>query len=273
MHPLLGPWDRDMMKFELLNLGDGRSLAIYSFGVLVAIGFWLGSIVSRKKAERDGLDPEVISRLVGWIVFGTFVGGHLGHALMYEPEEYLKNPIELFKVWQGLSSFGGFIGCSIIVIWYFRFKEKVPFLPYGDLVMYGLTFGWAFGRLGCFSVHDHIGTQTQFWLGVLGTCPGNPSPEVACHDLGLYESIHAFLLFGVMRLLDNKPRFPGFFIGLVCVAYGPVRLVLDIFRHPSTDTRYLGFTPAQYLSVLLTLIGVAVLVRNRGKAPVRVVEG
>ncbi|MCB9741757.1 MAG: prolipoprotein diacylglyceryl transferase [Alphaproteobacteria bacterium] len=262
MHPLIGPFDPP--KLQLTD-----SLTIYSFGVLVALGFWFGNIVANKKAERDGLDPDVINRLVGWIVFGTFVGGHLGHALMYEPEKYLSNPIELLKVWQGLSSFGGFIGCSVITYWFFRWKERVPIMPYGDLVLYGLTLGWAFGRLGCFSVHDHPGTETDFWLGVYGTCPPDNLASVACHSLGLYEALHAFALFGLLRLLDNKPRFPGFFIGVVCLAYGPFRLFLDSFRHVATDTRYFGFTPAQYLSTLLTVIGIAVLVTNRNKKPVR----
>ncbi|MBK7757266.1 MAG: prolipoprotein diacylglyceryl transferase [Deltaproteobacteria bacterium] len=262
MHPLIGPFEP--LKIELFSLPGFGPLTIYSFGVLVAFGFWAGAEVARRRASAHKLDPEVINRLIGYLVLGTFVGGHLGHALMYEPEVYLKNPIELLKVWDGLSSYGGFVACTLLTWWFFRVRERVAFWPYADVVAYGLPLGWMFGRLGCFSVHDHAGTSTEFWLGVYGMCPDKPD-TVACHDLGLYEAIYSGIMFGIFVFLGRKPRFSGFFVGWMAVLYGPLRLILDVFRHPDTDTRYLGFTPAQYLSVLVTLLGVAILLKRRGE--------
>ena len=65
----------------------------------------------------------------------------------------------------------------------------------------------------------------------------------------------------------------SFYIGLICFLYGPTRLFMDVFRHPDTDTRYLGLTPAQYGSVLIFLIGVTILIKQRNTTPARVLTG
>ena len=62
------------------------------------------------------------------------------------------------------------------------------------------------------------------------------------HDLGLYESVILFALFGLFLVLDrNKDRFHGFFSGLLLVVYGPTRFVLDSLRATDlskSDPRY-----------------------------------
>lgn len=273
--------------FEPIEIPLGP-VSVHGFGILVALGFMAGSWMAMNKARRDGLDADVINRAVTWIIAGVFIGGHLGHALFYEPAEHFADPIKFLQVWKGLSSTGGFIGCTILVIIFLRrenarvrrenvaLKQKgeplqlpVWVMPYGDTLMYGLSLGWFFGRMGCFSAHDHPGTQTDFWLGVYGMCPDQPI-SVACHDIGLYEAIWSGLMCILFVILDRKPRFQGFYIGLLCASYGPTRLLLDAFRHPATDARYFGLTPAQYGSMVIGLIGVYILWSQRNTTPIRV---
>lgn len=276
--------------FEPLKFDLGVA-TIHGFGILVAIGFITGSWLAAQKAERDGLDPDVINRVVTWIIAGVFIGGHLGHALFYEPAEHFADPIKFLRVWEGLSSTGGFIGSTILVIIFLRrenarvrrenvtrqekgepLKPPIRLLPYGDTMLFGLTLGWFFGRMGCFAAHDHPGMPTEFWLGVYGMCPDQPI-TVACHDIGLYEAIWSGAMFLLFLFLDRKPRFQGFYIGLLCAVYGPFRLFLDSMRHPDIDTRYFGLTPAQYGSVVIGLIGVYLLVRFRNTTPTRILTG
>lgn len=257
MHPLIGPFTP-----PVLDLGP---IEIHAFGVLVMLGFIFGGGLAAKKAARFGGDAEAINRIISWLVLGVVVGGHLGHLLFYEPQELLRNPMVIFNVLSGLSSYGGFIACVGITIWFFR-KEKLDWWRHADALAIGLTLGWFFGRLGCFSAHDHAGNPTNFWLGVYGMCPGG-DPTVACHDLGLYEAIWSFGMFVAFMLLDRRPRFPGFYVGWLAAIYGPSRLVMDAFRNLDGDTRYLGFTPAQYFSVVFTLLGAWMLKTQWKKAP------
>ena len=62
-------------------------IPVHGFGILVAIGFLMGGWIAMRRAERIGLDRERINQLIGWLVVGTFVGGHVGFGLMYKPQE------------------------------------------------------------------------------------------------------------------------------------------------------------------------------------------
>ena len=57
---------------------------------MVALGLFWGSEMAMQKARRDGLDPDIINRVVRWMIVGIFVGGHLGFALCMNQRELLK---------------------------------------------------------------------------------------------------------------------------------------------------------------------------------------
>lgn len=281
MHPVIPYFER--VVFHIPLPGSEQTLNLHGFGILVATGFLAGSWLAQRRARRDGLDPEVINRMLGWLVAGVFIGGHLGHALFYEPERYLRNPIEFLKVWQGLSSFGGFVVTAFFAWWFLR-RNRLPFWPYADAIAYGLTLGWFLGRMGCFVAHDHPGLESNFWLAVPGMC-GIPASMgvsefaeccrdqdwsccVACHDLGLYEALFSLGLLGLFVVLDRKPRFPGFYLGWMVLLYGPVRFAMDFLRYED-ERRYLGLTPAQYGAALLIPVGLWILLSRRHVKPVR----
>ena len=58
MKPLIP--DFPIVKFEFTD-----DFAIHGFGILVALGFMAGARMAMTKAARDGLDPEVINKVVG----------------------------------------------------------------------------------------------------------------------------------------------------------------------------------------------------------------
>ena len=103
-----------------------------------------------------------------------------------------------------------------------------------------------------------------------GICPDQPI-TVACHDMGLYEALLSGIMAIVFVILDRKPRFPGFFTGLFIAIYGPIRFGMDFLRTAEVDVsnRTLGLTPAQFGSVVLTALGIAILVNRRNKTPLR----
>lgn len=260
MHPLIPPFTPPVFDIPLPPGLPWSHVPIHGFGILVMLGFLVGGRVATRRAARIGLDPEHIQRVIGWLVVGTIVGGHIGEELMYRPAEVLADPTRLLRMWEGLSSFGGFVTCVPLAWWYFR-SRSLPFWPYADCLAHGVAMGWFFGRMGCFVVHDHAGPPTEFWLGVYGMCP-NHDPTVACHDVGLYEALWSLAVFGLFVALDRVPRPVGLFPLLLGALYAPFRFAMDFLRPLSTDARYLGLTPAQYGCVLLVLVcAVAVAVR------------
>ena len=263
---------------------------VHGFGIMVALGLYLGAEMSMKKAERDGLNPDIINRVVTWMVAGIFIGGHLGYAFFYEPHRIQEEGlIYLLKFWDGLSSFGGFFFTALLCALFFRLENKkvqqsnrvrqeedkpllfpVRILHYGDCVIYGFPMAFGFGRIGCFMAHDHPGLESDFFLSVAGICENHfGDVSMACHDLGLYEAIWALTLIPIVYLLDTKkPRFQGFYLAVIPIYYAPIRFFLDGLR--THDVRYSNFTPGQYGAFVLLALGTAVLLKQRKSTPVRI---
>lgn len=258
------PW----FKAEPLPIpipGLDWELPIQPFGVLVAIGVLLGAKMAEWHAKREGIAPGAVADLITHVVLSGFVLGYFLNGLFYHPDtmaEVMRDPSLLFTRWLGLSSYGGFIG-AILGAWLWRWRRKAPLFPVLDSVAFGFPFGWLFGRLGCFVVHDHPGKVTDFFLAVDDYRVGLP-PFEPRHDLGLYEVFWSLGCILVFAVLLRRPRPRGLYLALLPLLYTPIRFFLDYLRAPPAeggDMRYLGFTPGQYASAALLIVGLLVLKR------------
>jgi phosphatidylglycerol---prolipoprotein diacylglyceryl transferase len=240
-----------------LSLGP---LTIHAFGVLVATAVLVGYRVCRRQVSRRGLDQLVADRLFSYIIVGGFVGAHLVDRLVYFPAETLQDPWSLVRFWDGLASFGGFLG-AVTGAWLFTQRRRPPDLdpwPYLDSVAYAFPFGWIFGRLGCFLAYDHPGAPTAFVLGQ------RYRDGVVRHNLGLEEALFTVALAGLFWMLSRRPRAAGFYLGLLAMAYAPFRFALDFWR--LVDVRYGGLTPGQWGCLALFLVG-ALIFRHSSRRP------
>lgn len=155
-------------------------LTLHPFGLLVATGVILGTWLATKRARQRGFDLEKLNSFITWMLIAGFLGGHMLDQIFYHPAELVKRPWSLFLLYEGLSSFGGFIGALIgIVLWkyfeavpifripflgfsittYRRRKVVMPILPFADLILSVFPVAWIFGRSGCSVVHDHPGAM------------------------------------------------------------------------------------------------------------------
>jgi phosphatidylglycerol:prolipoprotein diacylglycerol transferase len=230
-------------------------LTVDPFGALAAVGIYVGARLAAGRAARKGLDPLPIIDFLFWGVLAGILMGHAVHLFLYHPEE-LRDPAKIFKVWEGLSSFGGLLGGLIAAVVYFR-KKRIRLLDYGDAWALGIAPGWGIARLGCFVVHDHPGVRSDFFLAV--AFPGG-----ARHDLGLYDALALFAIAAVLYVLARRSAWQGRLLPLLALLYGVQRFFTDFLRATDgySDPRYLGLTPAQYFCVLLVGWGVYQLVRS-----------
>lgn len=256
---------------------DLGPIDLQPFGILVAIGVLLGSHLIHRRGARMGQNDDALRGLVGWTAVAGFVGAHVFDVLAYQADELSRDPLLLLKIWDGISSYGGFIGGTVAFLIYVR-RHRLPTASYADTIMWGLAPGFTLGRLGCTIVHDHIGAYTEdFFLAtnytrevILAHGYGSPAGTLQPglhHNLGFYEFLFMLVLCGLMVLLDRKPRAPGFLVAVVITFYAPVRFLMEFLRvNPAADPRYAGLTFAQWASIVTTLIGVSMLVRL-GRAP------
>lgn len=223
--------------------------SIKPFGTLVALGVYLGSVVAVRHAKERRLDLKKMNDFIFWVVAAGFVGGHVLDAIFYHPETVARDPLYLLKLWDGLSSFGGFTGAMIGgVSWKLVKGERI--LPYTDTVASAFPLAWVFGRAGCSVAHDHPGALSDAWFAVQYPMGRG---YIGRFDLGLYEMLLTIPMAVTFAILWRRaPRPYGFFVGWMCALYAPVRFVLDFFRAADdgavagADPRYAGLTPAQW---------------------------
>jgi phosphatidylglycerol:prolipoprotein diacylglycerol transferase len=245
------------LQFDNWMPGVGP-VKIHMFGILVAVGILVGARLTRTRGEELGYKAEQIGSMVTTVLVCGFIFAHVFDVFAYQTKGPSPSLLDILNPFGGLSSYGGFIG-AVGGLFYWCKRNKQPVMPYADSLGFGLAPGWLFGRLGCFTAHDHPGRLTNFFLAV-------QYPGGARHDLGLDEALWAFcmtMLFLVLhKTQGDKPRPLGLYVGLLSTLYGPVRFAFDFLRTtdlPGADPRYFGLTPAQYGSILVTLIGIALL--------------
>ncbi|MFA6148175.1 MAG: prolipoprotein diacylglyceryl transferase family protein [bacterium] len=260
-------------------------VTVHAFGAIVAAALVAGWRMAVSRSRAKGLDPEIIDDLLLYVILSGFIVAHLYSVLAYFPREAMEDPLLLLKVWEDISSFGGFAG-GLLGLWiFFRFKARqvdaAARLRYLDAIAYVFPFAWTIGRVACTVAHDHPGTITTFPLGISLESPAAQAyiaffyreagrfaelpphaelAKMAFHDLGWYEFLYmAFLMVPAFLLLDRKPRPPAFFLVAFPLLYVPVRFFLDFLR--IGDARYFGLTPGQYAGIAVFLASVFFMIR------------
>ena len=263
-----------------LELGP---LKVHPFGVLVGIAIVVGTIVADKRAKKLGLDGGHVSRLAMWAVIPGFIGAHLYAVLAYEGfDAVAKDPLILLRVWEHISSFGGFVGATLGILWYVR-RHNLKFLVYAEAIVYAFAFAWIFGRLGCTVAYDHPGLLTDFALGMpypYEMTVKDPTkfwliPDVintnVRHNLGFYECLWTIGIAGFFFSQRKKARPAGWFLLVFVVLYMPIRFLFDFLR--VQDVQWLGLTPGQYVAIALFVLGVWLLRRVRHQSEILVPDG
>jgi len=223
------------------------------FGGLVVAAVFLGCELAYLRGKRTGLVTRYVVDASLWAAFAGFTLSHVVMVGLYHPDLLLKNPMTLFMIWGGMSSFGGLFG-GIVGIYIYLRRKGVPLLPYYEAIMFGFVPVWILGRLGCTITFDHPGTPTSFFMGMAD------STGVVRHNLGFYEMLWTIVMAVVLYTLRNYRPFTGFHSVLMIFMYAPVRFYFDTLR--ISDPLYWGMTPGQYFSVALFALGLFILFRE-----------
>ncbi len=263
--------------FPQFHLGP---LTIRSFGTLVGLGVVIGAWVAARDIERWGISREDTYRLATRMVVGGIVGARITWVLTHLDQ--IHSPVDVIAIWNGGIQFsGGFI--AAVLIGFPTFRTWATKLRWRSLdgYAYGLTIGLAIGRIGCYSVGEHFGRTTDFFLGV--TYRGGGTQEhfigsqplvkgMTFHNTALYELIHLLVLFAIMYAIRARARrqgrvlAPGTIVGLFVLWYGIARFLTDFVR--VNDETVLGLTGAQWMSVVLVPVGLWILLRVRHRVAV-----
>ena len=230
----------------------------YAISYIAGILFSWSLILNIIKFKNLKIDNKVISELISNSMIGIIIGGRLGYVIFYNPDYYLNNLLEIFKLWNGGMSFhGGFIGVVIAVI-YSSKKSKTAILILADLIAIVAPIGIFFGRLANFINGELYGRITNHSFGMIFPNAGN-SPR---HPSQLYEAFfEGFLLFIIMLLFikfTNILNKKGLITALFLSCYGSFRFMIEFFREPDANIGllYFNFSMGQLLSLPMIIVGI-----------------
>lgn len=258
-------------------------LSIKWYGIAYMTGLILGwlyirRLISTPRLWYGGKAPLTLERvddLLLYMTIGVILGGRLGQVLLYDPEFYLSNPAEIFKVWKGGMSFHGGLIASGLLILLFAKHYKVSARSVMDLCCAAAPIGIFFGRIANFINSEHWGRVTDAAVGMVFP-NGGPEPR---HPSQLYEAVlEGLVMFIIIRFATHRLlalKRPGLVTGIWLIWYAIARSISEFFREPEpAHILNIGpFTAGQFYSLPMLLLGIYMVwtaYRREGteKAPV-----
>lgn len=259
-------WDVDPEAFRIPFI----DWPVRWYGILFVIGLLVSQYIMFYIFEKEGKTRKHVEDLTIYVVVGTIIGARLGHVIFYDFMDYLKNPIDILKVWEGgLASHGGAIGI-LIAIYLFCRKYKFNYLWLLDRIVIVVCFTGACIRTGNLMNSEIIGTVTDVpWaFQFLRAYP----PELrldARHPAQLYEAIYCLLLMGLLWYLWSKKREKlnnGFIFGVFLVILWTLRFIDEFFKvNQVAFEDNMEFNMGQLLSIPFIIAGFYLIWRARSK--------
>ena len=230
-------------------LAEPFGYPISTFGVMLSIAFLVGTWVTAVRLREEGLDGDLATTLLLYIM----AGGLLGSKLYYATDVSLRQGIpfrELFFARDGITWYGGLIGGTLVGALGCRI-HKVSIWVFMNCVAVAGALGQALGRVGCFLVGDDYGRPTDLPWG-MAFPRGAPPTLDHVHPTQLYEI--AWLL-PVAGLLWARRRRSPFLFGEYLALNGLGRIVIEHWR--INPPLALGLTQPQWIGMGLIALGLS----------------
>jgi len=228
------------------------------YGLMYLIGFAAAYYLASKRLSRTSWSKEQLSDLLFWGFLGVILGGRIGYVFFYQFQQFLQDPIYLFKIWTGGMSFhGGLLGV-IAALWLFARKSKTSMLQVGDFIAPLVPLGLGAGRIGNFINAELWGRTSDVPWAII--FPG--AGPVARHPSQLYEFIlEGLVLFALLWWYSGKKRPVGAVSGLFLCAYGSFRFLVEYFREPDAHLGLYGnlISQGQILSSPMIIGGIGLM--------------
>jgi len=258
-------WDFDPEIFSIGNHG------VRWYGLMIALALFTGYLIFKRYLRGDKLTTEMVDSLLVYVAIAGIVGARLGHCLFYEPDYYLKNPLEILKIWKGgLASHGWAIGL-LLALWLYNRKYKIPFLWLMDRIAIVVALASVFIRMGNFFNSEIYGLPTNLPWGVefvrdrlYDSTTGEILPTVPRHPTQLYEALSYLLIFIASFFFYRKRNMEvrdGFIFSVTMIALFTARFLIEFVKNDQVAFEAgMSFNMGQLLSLPFILAGIGILI-------------
>ncbi len=247
-------------------------LNVYSYGLMMGIGFLAANYVAVKEFSRKGLGSNFANHVtIIAVIFG--IAGSKILSLIENWGDFLSDPIGMTFSPGGLTWYGGFVLAAVLITWAAK-RKGFRFLRVADALAPALILGYGIARLGCHVSGDgDYGMPTNLPWGV-NYAKGIAPPSVAfqylpkiearfpggvvpnntlCHPTPIYEFLACLIIFYVLWKMRKKLMPDGQLFVIYLILDGSERLLVEFIR---LNPRLLfGLSEAQLISIVLVIIG------------------
>ncbi|MBC8152441.1 MAG: prolipoprotein diacylglyceryl transferase [Bacteroidetes bacterium] len=257
-------WDVDP---EIFHIG---AFSVRWYGLMFAMGFVIGiqimtHIFKVEKKPLSDADPLLLTMVVSIVL-----GARIGHFLFYEPEMFLRNPLDiLLPPYAGLASHGAALGVLIGLWLYSRRRSSIEsgqtFFWTIDRLMITAALGGAFIRFGNLMNSEIVGRPTDVpWAFIF--MRNDEYEKIPRHPAQLYESISCLIVTFILAWWWNhyKEKTPrGSMVGIFLIWLFGLRFFFEYLKEVQVAKELtMSLNIGQQLSIPAVALGIFFLVRS-----------
>jgi phosphatidylglycerol:prolipoprotein diacylglycerol transferase len=264
----------------LFHLGP---LTVYSYGLMMALGFLAADYVIRLECIRRGLDPEYSSSIVIAAAVAGLIGSRI-YAILDDLPTYLADPKSMIFSGSGFVFYGGMIGGLIgayLVSRWYRIGLGVTM----DMCGPALAIGQAIGRIGCqlsgdgdWGLPSTVPWAMSYPKAIVGWnsdtvlkldehyhLVSGYFPGVRVHPAPIYETILYLGVFTILWSMRKTSHPAGRIMYWYLLLGGAARFIVEFWRiNPRV---FYMLSEAQLIAIAMMVIGGVALILTKQKAP------
>lgn len=252
---------------ELFDIGP---VAVRSYGVMLAISFFLGIFYIYRTSKRMNLDFDLLLTTAYIMIIAALIGARLSYVL-FHIGEFQGNWLDTINPFHsdgfgiaGLNLYGGILLAIIGTYIYLKVKG-LSVLDIFDIFAPTIGLGLIFTRLGCFLNGCCFGTPTDLPWGVSfpeGSMPFHIFGNALLHPAQLYSSLYGLILFMLLHYRLKNRRFPGQVLALLFVVEAVFRYAIEYVRYyeDAMHVSFLGMNPTYNSLIAIALFMVGLII-------------
>jgi phosphatidylglycerol:prolipoprotein diacylglycerol transferase len=245
---------------------------VYGYGLMLALGFIIGSYLLVSEFKRRKLDPTIANN----VTLIALIAGVSGSKILYLIENlplFVHDPIGMTFNPGGLTYYGGFILATFSIYLYGK-KKRIKFYTIADAISPGLMLGYGIARIGCHLAGDgDYGFPTTLPWGtnysngtyppsiafqdfpeITSQFPGGIVPNnIPCHPTPVYEFIICALMCWFLWSIRKKTTPTGKLFMIYLMLAGIERFIIEFLR-PNPRIIF-DLSEAQLISLVIITLG------------------
>lgn len=240
------------------------------YSVLILLAVLLTYKIAIAEAKRFGVKKDFMFNLMFWGLIAGIIGARL-YYVIFNWADYMKDPIEILKVWNGgLAIHGGMISAFIVGSLYCK-KYNVRIVRIADFIMVPVLLAQAIGRWGNFFNGEAHGVATS-----VATLKALFVPDFVINGMYIdgilytptfyFESMICLIAF-ILLIIIRRFKYikVGTLSALYLIIYGTLRFFIEISRTDALLIR--GYKVAQIVSIIMVLFGIGMImfISRKGK--------